>query len=135
MVTEIQAPEQTEVAPTVFFTDTAREKLVELIGEQRAVGKEAHLRIMVQGGGCAGFSYGMFFDNQERPGDNVSDVDGVKVLIDDETLEMVAGSEVDYADSLLGRGFTVKNPNAASTCGCGHSFRVQGKKGQAEACH
>ena len=89
----------------------------------------------MQGGGFAGFSYGMFFDNQVRTGDYVSDVDGVNVLIDDETLEMVAGAQVDYVDSLLGRGFTVKNPNAASTCGCGHSFRVQGKKGQAEPCH
>lgn len=135
MVTEIQAPRGIEDGASVFFTDTAREKLVELIDEQRAAGKEAHLRIMVQGGGCAGFSYGMFFDNQERPGDHVSEVDGVKVLMDDETLEMVAGSQVDYVDSLLGRGFTVKNPNAASTCGCGHSFRVAGKKGHAEPCH
>lgn len=135
MVTEIQTPAQTDDGQTVFFTDTARTKLVELVEEQRAAGKVAHLRIMVQGGGCAGFSYGMLFDNQERPGDNVSEVDGVKVLVDDETLEMVAGSEVDFVDSLLGRGFTVKNPNAASTCGCGHSFRVQGKKGQAEPCH
>lgn len=135
MVTDVQTPEQTDTAPTILFTDLAREKLVELIGEQRAAGKEAHLRIMVQGGGCAGFSYGMFFDNQVRPGDNVSAVDGVNVLMDDETLEMVAGSEIDFVDSLLGRGFTVKNPNAASTCGCGHSFRVQGKKGAAEPCH
>jgi iron-sulfur cluster assembly protein len=134
MAIDIQAPERTEDA-TILFTDMARQKLVELIGHQRAAGKTAHLRIMVQGAGCAGFSYGMFFDNQERPGDNVSDVAGVKVLMDDETLEMVAGSEVDFGDSLLGRGFTVRNPNAASTCGCGHSFRVAGKKGQAEPCH
>ena len=135
MVTEVQAPEQVEDGQAIVFTDLAREKLVELIGEQRAAGKEAHLRIVVQGGGCAGFSYGMFFDNQVRPGDNVSDVHGVNVLMDDETLEMVAGSQIDYVDSLLGRGFTVKNPNAASTCGCGHSFRVAGKKGHAEPCH
>lgn len=133
MVTEVQATPTTN-AP-VAFTDFAREKLIELIHAQRAAGKEAHLRIVVQGGGCAGWSYGMLFDNQERPGDVVSYVDDVKVLIDDETLEMVQGARVDYTESLLGRGFTVQNPNASSTCGCGSSFHVKGKKGQAEPCH
>lgn len=130
MVAEMQATET-----IVTFTDFARTKLVELIGEQQAAGKTAHLRIMVQGGGCAGWSYGMFFDNQERPGDYVDEVDGVKVLVDEETLDMIAGAQVDYTESLLGRGFTVTNPNASSTCGCGSSFHVKGKKGQAEPCH
>ena len=130
MVAEMQATET-----IVTFTDFAREKLVELIGEQQAAGKTAYLRIMVQGGGCAGWSYGMFFDKQERPGDLVNEVSGVKVLVDEETAEMIAGAQVDYTESLLGRGFTVQNPNASSTCGCGSSFHVKGKKGQAEPCH
>ncbi len=133
MVTELQPVQETGAA--VSFTEFAQEKLIELIGEQRAAGREAMLRIMVQGGGCAGWSYGMFFDNQVRPGDNISEIGGVKVLLDDETLEMVQGSQVDYTESLLGRGFTVTNPNASSTCGCGSSFHVKGKKGQAEPCH
>jgi len=134
MVTEVQMPE-VATAPVVSFTDFAREKLVELINEQRAAGKTAYLRIMVQGGGCAGWSYGMFFDNQERPGDHVDTVDGVQVLVDEETREMIAGARVDYTESLLGRGFTVSNPNASSTCGCGSSFHVKGKKGEAQPCH
>ncbi len=134
MVTEVQMPE-VATAPVVSFTDFAREKLVELINEQRAAGKTAYLRIMVQGGGCAGWSYGMFFDNQARPGDHVDTVDGVQVLVDEETREMIAGARVDYTESLLGRGFTVSNPNASSTCGCGSSFHVKGKKGEAQPCH
>jgi len=134
MVAEVREAIVTE-NPVVTFTDFAREKLVELINEQSVAGKTAYLRIVVQGGGCAGWSYGMFFDNQERPGDHAESVDGVKVLVDEETLEMITGAQVDYTESLLGRGFTVKNPNASSTCGCGSSFHVKGKKGTAEPCH
>lgn len=134
MVAEVREVEITQT-PVVTFTDFAREKLVELINEQSAAGKTAYLRIVVQGGGCAGWSYGMFFDNQERPGDHAESVDGVKVLVDEETLEMIEGARVDYTESLLGRGFTVQNPNASSTCGCGSSFHVKGKKGDAQPCH
>lgn len=103
----------------VAITSTAAEKLKAIMRE-KAVHEEG-LRIRVTGGGCSGFQYELRFDNAS-PGDKVFEHDGVKLLVDPKSYLFLHTSEVDYVDSLHGAGFTVKNPNAKSTCGCGQSF-------------
>ena len=91
------------------------------------------LRVFVAGGGCSGLQYGMTLD-EGQAGDTVVELRGVRVLVDEMSAQYLAGSEIDYVDSLMGAGFTVNNPNAVSTCGCGHSFKTAGDAGQARAC-
>jgi iron-sulfur cluster assembly protein len=91
------------------------------------------LRVFVAGGGCSGLQYGMTLDEAQE-GDTVLELAGVRVLVDEMSAAYLAGSEIEYVDSLMGAGFTVTNPNAVSTCGCGHSFKTAGDAGQARAC-
>lgn len=84
----------------------------------------AHLRIAVSGGGCSGFQYGFSFDNQVNGDDRVFSRDRASVVIDETSLELLAGSEVDYVEDLIGASFQIRNPNAKSSCGCGNSFAV-----------
>ena len=86
-------------------------------------GKPAVLRLAVDGGGCAGFSYRFSLGEQEE-GDAVTTTDGVTLVVDPMSLELVDGSQVDYVEELGGASFKVTNPNAASGCGCGSSFSV-----------
>ncbi len=82
------------------------------------------LRVAVGGGGCSGFQYSFSFDDAANGEDSVFERDGVRVVIDEISLEFLAGAEIDYVEELVGAYFTVRNPNAASTCGCGVSFAV-----------
>lgn len=85
------------------------------------------LRVFVAGGGCSGMQYGMAFEAQPRAGDTVVEpVDGVKVVIDPQSAGYLMGATIDYVESLMGGGFRIDNPNAVSSCGCGHSFRTTG---------
>jgi iron-sulfur cluster assembly accessory protein len=86
-------------------------------------GKPAVLRLAVDGGGCAGFSY-RFSLGEPEEGDAVTSIDGVTLVVDPVSLELVDGSQVDYVEELGGASFKVTNPNAASGCGCGSSFSV-----------
>ncbi|HVB77399.1 MAG TPA: iron-sulfur cluster insertion protein ErpA [Candidatus Nitrosotalea sp.] len=92
------------------------------------------LRVYVSGGGCSGLQYGMALDDVLRPGDEVVEMDGVRVLIDDFSSPYLRGSEIDFVDGLMGAGFTVHNPNAVSSCSCGHSFNAGDGEGEACAC-
>ncbi len=106
-------------APLVF-TDAAVTKVRSFLdGLAEAKGK--HLRIFVQGGGCSGFEYGFTFDDRKDT-DQIVAQDGIEVLLDSFSRPYLEGCEVDYQESLMGSGFSVKNPNAVGTCGCGHSF-------------
>lgn len=87
-------------------------------------GKPAILRLSVEGGGCSGFQYKFGLDDAPEGVDLIVERDGVTLLVDPMSLELVAGSEVDYVESLGGSAFKVSNPNAASGCGCGSSFSV-----------
>ncbi|QZD90826.1 iron-sulfur cluster insertion protein ErpA [Qipengyuania aurantiaca] len=100
----------------------AAAKRVAAIAEKQA--KPAILRLSVEGGGCSGFQYK--FDLAEGPeeDDSVSDTDGVKLVVDAVSLDLVAGSTVDFVESLGGAAFRVENPNAAAGCGCGSSFGI-----------
>ena len=82
------------------------------------------LRVAVSGGGCSGFQYGFSLDDTVNPDDRTFERDGVTAVIDEVSLELLAGSEIDYVEELVGASFQVKNPNAASSCGCGASFSI-----------
>ena len=82
------------------------------------------LRLSVSGGGCSGFQYGFSFDNARQADDHIFERDGVKMVVDDTSLDLLAGAELDYVEDMVGSSFQVKNPNAASSCGCGSSFSV-----------
>ncbi len=85
---------------------------------------EMRLRVAVSGGGCSGFQYGFSIDDVRRDDDREFDRDGVGVLIDEISLELLKGAELDYVEDLIGSYFVVKNPTATSTCGCGSSFSI-----------
>ena len=106
----------------INVTATAAEKISELLTEEQKPG--AGLRVFVQGGGCCGFQYGLMIDEGEgdTATDQVFEVHGVRVLVDPISLRYLKGAEVDFVDNNMGGGFTIKNPNAKSTCGCGSSF-------------
>jgi iron-sulfur cluster insertion protein len=107
-------------AEPVVFTDAAVAKVRTFL-ETLDEAKGKHLRIFVQGGGCSGFEYGFTFDDR-KDSDLVIAQGGIEVLLDPFSRPYLDGCEVDYQESLMGSGFSVKNPNATGTCGCGHSF-------------
>ena len=84
----------------------------------------AFLRIAVSGGGCSGFQYGFSFDDARQDGDVAFERDGIEVVVDDVSLDLLAGAEIDFVEDMMGASFQIKNPNAASSCGCGNSFSV-----------
>lgn len=106
----------------IHVTETAASRISELLVEEGKVGQG--LRVFVQGGGCSGFQYGLMIDEGEgdAESDQVFEVNGVKLLVDPISLRYLQGAEVDFVDNNMGGGFTIKNPNAKSTCGCGSSF-------------
>ena len=88
-------------------------------------GQTGHmLRVSVNGGGCSGFQYSFSFDDKVNPEDRTFERDGVTAVIDETSLELLNGSEIDYVEELIGASFQVKNPNASSSCGCGSSFSI-----------
>ena len=87
-------------------------------------GDNLMLRISVSGGGCSGFQYGFTLDDTQREDDRVFVRDGAGVLVDEVSLDLLRGAELDYVEDMIGSYFALKNPNAASTCGCGSSFSL-----------
>ncbi|WP_432724146.1 iron-sulfur cluster insertion protein ErpA [Jeongeupia wiesaeckerbachi] len=109
--------------PSPFlFTDAAASKVAELIAEEG--NPDLKLRVFVTGGGCSGFQYGFTFDEIVNDDDTEVNKAGVTLLVDPMSYQYLVGAEIDYVDSLEGSQFTIKNPNAQSTCGCGSSFSV-----------
>src|SRR6476619_4971116 len=106
----------------VQLSDKAAGKIKELIGSNHDASEQA-LRVAVRGGGCSGFQYALALD-QPKSEDRIFDVDGIKIIVDEASLNYVDGSEVDYTESLMGSGFQVNNPNVVASCGCGSSFRI-----------
>jgi iron-sulfur cluster assembly accessory protein len=108
----------------INVTSIAAEKISELLTDE---GKpSAGLRVFVQGGGCSGFQYGLMIEESEPTADvdRVVESNGVRLFVDPISVRYLKGAEVDFVDNLSGGGFTIKNPNAKSTCGCGSSFSV-----------
>jgi iron-sulfur cluster assembly accessory protein len=124
----IKPDQQSEIETSVVtLTPVAAAKVHELLAQEND--PSLGLRIFVAGGGCSGLQYGMTLDERQDESDTailIKHEEGdFTVFIDDMSLEYIKGSEVDYVDSLMGAGFTVNNPNAVSSCGCGQSFRTE----------
>ena len=116
-------------APVLNVTSSAVTVIRNLLTE-REIPNHA-LRVFVSGGGCSGMQYGMAFEESPRDYDRVVEVDGVRLLVDPTSLMHLQGATIDYIDSLMGGGFRIDNPNAVSSCGCGHSFRSDEGEGEA----
>ncbi len=117
-------PETTEVA-TVLTVTPAAVNIIHSLLEQRNIPGYA-LRVFVSGGGCSGLQYGMAFEETPRDFDAVVEPGGgVRLIVDPTSLMYLEGATIDYVDSLMGGGFRIENPNAVSTCGCGHSFHTK----------
>ncbi len=104
------------------FTDSAASKVRTLIEEEQ--NDNLKLRVFITGGGCAGFSYGFTFDEDVAEDDTVVENSGVTLVVDPMSFQYLAGAEVDYKEGLQGSQFSVRNPNATTTCGCGSSFSI-----------
>ncbi len=115
----------TSVAESRNFTvsDNAAKRIASLILQENA-GPGTRLRLAVSGGGCSGFQYGFSFDDQTTGDDRLFRNGEVEVVIDETSLDLLAGSELDWVEDMVGSSFQVKNPNASSGCGCGKSFSV-----------
>ncbi len=126
-----QSQQNTVETSVITMTPAAVEKVRELLQQEND--PSLGLRIFVAGGGCSGLQYGMTLD-EEQEGDTVISQGDFNVLVDEMSLGYITGSEVDYVDSLMGAGFTVNNPNAVSSCGCGHSFKTASGGGEPRGC-
>jgi iron-sulfur cluster insertion protein len=119
-VAESLAPATDELPPPLVFTDSAADKVRQLVDEEG--NPDLKLRVFVQGGGCSGFQYGFTFDEVVNEDDTPMSKNGVTLLIDAMSLQYLMGAEIDYKEDLQGAQFVIKNPNATTTCGCGSSF-------------
>jgi iron-sulfur cluster assembly protein len=122
-----------EKSGTVVMTESATDMVRNLLSEKEV--PDYGLRIFVSGGGCSGLQYGMALEEESRPYDHVINQDGVQIFVDPTSMMYLTGAVVDYEDSLMGGGFRIDNPNAASSCGCGHSFKTSGSPEESAASH
>jgi len=107
---------------SVNLTESAARRVAELRAQENVPG--AFLRLAVSGGGCSGFQYGFSFDDTRNEDDLVFERDGVKLLVDQTSIDLLGGAEIDFVEDLVGSSFQVRNPNASSSCGCGSSFSI-----------
>ena len=107
----------------VSLTPTAAAKVKELMAEEPE--DSLVLRVAIQGGGCSGFQYGLGFDTAPAEGDEILDLEGVRVVVDPFSAPYLQGATIDFLNGLQESGFKIDNPNASSSCGCGHSFQVE----------
>ena len=125
-MTDVSIVEDTNNGPSgariVTLTESAAKRIAFLKTQE---GDETlMLRIAVSGGGCSGFQYGFSFDSEQQEDDHLFERGGVRLVVDDVSLDLLAGSEIDFVEDLMGAAFQIRNPNASSSCGCGSSFAV-----------
>jgi iron-sulfur cluster assembly protein len=108
----------------ITLTPTAAVKVRELMAEEPDA-DDLVLRVAIQGGGCSGFQYGLGFDNGPAEGDQEFILEGVRVVVDPHSVPYLQGATIDFLNGLQESGFKIDNPNAVSSCGCGHSFQVE----------
>lgn len=118
--------------PIVSVTDAAATKLQELTKEEP--NPNIGLRVYVYSGGCSGYRYGMMLEDAPTAEDRVTQANGIRVYVDENSVKYLEGSQIDYVDTLMGAGFTVNNPNAVAACGCGSSFRTADEAGSPRSC-
>ncbi len=126
----------TTQAAGMTVTEAAARKAGELLGNVQK--EDAAIRVFVKSGGCSGYSYGMAIDDRRLEGDSTFEDRGVRIVVDKMSLPLLNGSQIDYVENMMGGGFSVNNPNATSACGCGSSFRTDGKaapEGESVSCH
>jgi iron-sulfur cluster assembly accessory protein len=109
---------------TIALTDSAAKAVSELLQKREL--EDYALRIYIAGGGCSGYQYGMALEGNIRDSDLTFEQHGVKVVVDEVSINYLRGATVDYVDEIMGSGFKIDNPNAVSSCGCGSSFRTAG---------
>ena len=108
----------------ITLTKKAAERVRKLLKQQNIVAENAGLRVYIKAGGCAGFEYAFELEAQKETNDYTFDLHDVRIFLDPKSALYLAGTEIDYTDTLMESGFKINNPNAASTCGCGTSFSV-----------
>jgi iron-sulfur cluster assembly protein len=118
----------------ITITEQAADKIKEMLTEQEEEGKKLYLRVGVKDGGCSGLSYGMGFDGNVEAQDVKFEQQGIDVIVDSENAPMLEGVKIDFKENMMGGGFTIDNPNAVASCGCGSSFRTADNKGTPEDC-
>lgn len=112
--------------PTLTLLPAAATKLTELLASRNLT--DHGLRVFVSGGGCSGMQYGMAIEKDASEFDTIFEQSGIRVIVDPTSMSYLMGATIDYVDNLMGGGFRIDNPNAVSTCGCGHSFRTSGQE-------
>jgi iron-sulfur cluster assembly protein len=117
--------EQTQTAQ-ITLTTAAADAVQELLAKREL--DDLALRVFVSGGGCSGFQYGMALEDNIRETDIITEQHGVRLVIDEISINYLDGATVDYVDEVMGSGFKIENPNAVSTCGCGSSFKTSGEQ-------
>lgn len=110
----------TETQAAITLSDAAKAKVADLLAQEGD--ERLALRVAVRPGGCSGFSYEMFFDSEFADDDQRSTFGGVEVVVDPQSAQLLLGSTLEYKDGLQGAGFSINNPNASRSCGCGQSF-------------
>ncbi len=106
----------------ITLTESAANRIKEMMAEQKK--EHAYLRVGIKGGGCTGLTYGMGFDENVQADDEQFETQGIKVVVDSESAPILKGTKIDYKQNMMGGGFTIDNPNAIASCGCGSSFRT-----------
>jgi len=119
----------------IDISESAVTKIKEMLAQEDS--PDLFLRIGVKEGGCSGFSYGMGFDDEVNASDRQLEIEGLKVVVDDDSAKYLNGLQIDFKETAMSGGFTMENPNASVTCGCGASFRTAtdaGKPAEAGEC-
>jgi len=107
----------------VTLTPAAVQAVQDMLAKRNLTGYA--LRVFISGGGCSGYQYGMALENNIREQDLVWEYDGVRLVVDEVSINYLNGATVDYVDEIMGSGFKIENPNAVASCGCGSSFRTE----------
>ncbi|WP_017756298.1 HesB/IscA family protein [Calidifontibacillus oryziterrae] len=116
----------------IIITETAVSQINEMMKEEESA--NLFLRVAVKGGGCSGLSYGMGFEQEKSDDDIEFEQHGLKVLVNKSDAPILNGVKIDFKQNMMGGGFTIDNPNAIATCGCGSSFRTATNEGTPEEC-
>ena len=108
----------------IKVSDTARDKVIQLMTDDGFNAKKDYVRVGVKGGGCSGLSYDLNFDNKQQENDKVFEDNEVKIIVDKKSFLYLVGTTLEFSGGLNGKGFVFNNPNANRTCGCGESFSL-----------
>lgn len=127
------APSRPLAITQLTVTSEAASKIKSLMADKGLA--EHALRVFVSGGGSSGFQYGMAFDNNPQASDHIIEAKGIRLIVDAMSLPFLQGSNIDFVDNVMGGGFRIDNPNAVSTCACGHSAGHASDEGGSCGCH